>query len=230
MSVQNHKVLIDVEVQMKSQDTIREMKKDIDQMDSKLSKMQSQGITGGTTKGNRFLTKQGILKTGATDDFSKIIQSSVNESIQDVIETEVKPGGKFDLRKFLGISGFNSESAQNLKNLAMNPAALGMRVARAMPYAAIALLAVEVGILVYKKLISRNNIFDLTWRRFVKDELIKQRARELRQQIRVGERQAIFVSEAGSTHPLNVVNTLELVRNKEIFDLDAFRVRKGYQF
>lgn len=230
MSVQNYKVLIDVEVQMKAQDSIREMKKDVDQMDSKLSKMQSQGVTGGTTKTNRFLSKQGIFQTGATGDFDQIIQSSVNESIQDTIETEVRPGGKFDIRKLLGITGFNKETVESLKTLIINPKAIGMRVAQAMPFAAIAFLAVSVGVLVYKKLISRNNIFDLTWRRFVKDEMIKLRARELRQQIRVGERQAIFVSEAGETHPINVVNTFELVRNGQIFELDAFRIRKGYQF
>jgi len=230
MSVQNHKVLIDVEVQMKSQDTVREMKKDIDQMDTKLSKIQSQGVTGGTTKTNRFLSKQGIFQTGAAGDFDQTIQSSVNESIQDVLETEVRPGGKFDIRKWLGITGFNTESLESLKNMAMNPGSLGMKVARAMPYAALAFIAVEVGILVFKKLISRNQPFDLTWRREVSLEVIKQRAKELRQQIRVGERQAIFVSEAGATHPINVVNTLELVRNGQIFELDAFRVRKGYQF
>ena len=84
--------------------------------------------------------------------------------------------------------------------------------------------------MIYKKVTARNGLFDLTFRRFIREEEIKSRSRELRQQIRVGERQAIFVSQAGVPHPISVVNTLELVKNKDIFDLDAFRVRKGYQF
>lgn len=230
MSEDNRKVHINIEVQANSEAKIREIIKEINQADTKLTKMINAGVGTSSDKANKFLTKTGVFQTGAANTEEQALEDAVNESVTDLLEEEVKPGGKFDLAKLFGITGANTDSVRAIKDMMLDPKSVGMRVARAMPYAALIFLAIEIGKLVYQKLTSRNNIFDLTFRRWIREEIIKMRSRELRQQVRVGERQIIFVSEAGETHPKQVVNTLELVRNREIFELDVFRVRKGYQF
>lgn len=247
MDIPGKKILIPVEVQAQAQQVIVEMKKMIDEMDAKVSKFQSMGFVGmaGAANQQNFLKKAGVIgvnesikeqenieqkvKSGA--GFEDTLNRAVDDSVQEIIDKEISTGGKLaNAQKFLGVTGFNKETFENLKDLALNPKMIAMKVAKAMPYAAIALIAYEVGKLLYDKLTSRNGLFDLTFRRHVEEEFIKLRARELRQQIRVGERQAIFVSEAGVSHPIETINTLELVRNGDIFNLDTFRVRKGYQF
>ena len=155
------KVLIDVEIQMKSTETVRNMKKDLDKMDSKYNMIMSAGIGAGVgvgvgnAKGNRYLASQGIFKTGAAGPgFEKSLQDAVNESISETFTNDMKPGGKFSLGKMLGITGFNKESAQNAINLLTNPKGMAMNLARALPYAAVVLIAYQVGKMLYKKVIS----------------------------------------------------------------------------
>jgi len=233
-SPQQYKILIDVELQVKAQEVIREMKKEIDQMDSKLSKFQSSGLgaaAGVTGKGNQFLAKRGILGAGAEGAADESIESEINSSIIEAIETETNQGGRLDIMRMLNQAGFDPKSVDNWMSMIKNPAGFfSVMFTRVIPILGAIYTAKEIAEFIFQELTARNRPFDLTFRRTINEEFIKMRARELRQQIRVGERQAIFVSEAGATHPINVVNTLELVRNREIFDLDAFRVRKGYQF
>lgn len=234
MSVQNYKVLIDVELQTRAVEVIKEMKKEIDQMDSKLSKFQSSGLgaaAGVTGKENKFLAKQGILQAGAEGSVEESLEFEINSAIGDAIESETRPGGRFDIMSLLNQAGFDPKSVDDWFAMIRNPTGFfSVMFTRVIPILGAIYTAKEIAEFIFAELTARGRPFDLTFRRTISEEFIKLRSRELRQQIRVGERQAIFVSEAGATHPVNVVNTLELVRNKEIFELDAFRVRKGYQF
>ncbi len=248
-NISGKKILIPVEVQAEAQQVIAEMKKMIDEMDSKTSRFQSMGFAGiagaaAASKGD-FLKSAGI--TGVADSqraagrlsrkvqsgagFESALEKAVDDSIEEVIDLETSPGGRFHIEQLLAQAGFDPASVNSWMNMVKNPAGFfQVFFTRVLPILGAVVTAKEIAEFIFVELTSRNRPFDLTFRRFINEEVIKLRARELRQQIRVGERQAIFVSEAGATHPINVVNTLELVRNGEIFNLDAFRVRKGYQF
>lgn len=232
--IEGNKIVVPFEVQLQAQQVIKEMKKEIDEMDTKVQKFQASGLgaaAGVSGKGSKFLAKQGILEAGAEGELEESIESEINSAISDAITSETKPGGGLDINSLLIAGGFNASDVDNWFNMIKNPAGFfQVFFFRVMPILGGILTAKEIAEFIFQELTARGRIFDLTFRRIIAEEDIKIRARELRQQIRVGERQAIFVSEAGSSHPLEVVNTLELIRNKDIYELDVFRVRKGYQF
>jgi len=235
--MEGNKIVIPIEVQLQAQQVIKEMKREIDEMDSKVQKFQSSGLGAATgvapegARGQQFLAGQGILQVGAEGNFEQIIEDEINTTIRDLIDSESTAGRMFDIRQMLQAGGMNPASVDSWFSMVKNPIGFfQVFFLRVLPILGGILTAKEIVQFIFDELTARGRIFDLTFRRVINEEFIKLRARELRQQVRVGERQVIFVSEAGSTHPLEVVNTLELVRNRDIFELDVFRVRKGYQF
>lgn len=232
--VEGNKIIIPIEVQLQAKEVIKEMKREIDQMDTKVEKFQTSGLGAAAgAKGEReqFLAGGGVLEVGAEGEIEQVIEDEVNTTIRDLIDSESAPGRMFDIRQMLAAGGMNPASVDQWFSMVKNPIGFfQVFFLRVLPILGGILTAKEIAQFIFDELTARGRIFDLTFRRIINDEFIKLRSRELRQQIRVGERQAIFVSEAGSTHPLEVVNTLELVRNGDIFELDVFRVRKGYQF
>lgn len=251
MDIPGKKILIPVEVQAQAQQVILEMKKMIDEMDAKVSKFQSMGFVGmGVAAGaaanqQNFLKKAGVIgvndsikeqenlerkvKSGA--GFESALNKAIDDTVEEVIDKETSSGGRLDVKKLLGMAGFDSKNMSDWFSMVTNPRGFfQVFFLRVLPILGGVLTAKEIAEFIFHELTARNRPFDLTFRRTINEEFIKLRARELRQQIRVGERQAIFVSEAGVSHPVEIVNTFELVRNGDIFQLDAFRIRKGYQF
>lgn len=248
-SISGKKILIPIEVQAQAQEVIREMKKTIDDMDSKTSKFQAMGFgaLGGAAAGGsqNFLKSAGITgvaesqrsasrlsrKVQSGSGFNESLELAIDQGIEEVIDVELSSGGRLNIKNMLAQAGFDSRNVDQWMSMIKNPSGFfQIMFTRVIPILGGILTAKAIAEFIFTELTARNRPFDLTFRRFINEEFIKLRARELRQQIRVGLRQNIFVSEAGETHPINVVNTLELVRNGQIFELDVYKVRKGYQF
>jgi len=137
---------------------------------------------------------------------------------------------------FAGMAGnelgmnLGMEGAQTLVGLARNPAGFLVNIIRMHPYIAAALMAAGLGVAVFELLTRKGMPLDIHFKRILALEINKGRRREERQQIRTGRRQVIFTSNSGSTTPELAFNSYEAVRNGEIFAMDIFRVRSGYQF
>ena len=240
-SIEGNRIVVPIEIQLKAQQEINDVLKRIDDADKKWTKLKQSGIGAlagvgaagaiGGAKGSQFLAKQGILQAGAGGAEEEAVEQAINDSILDTLEDEVKPGGKFSVTNLLKASGLDTPSAKTFMNMAKNPTGFFQNFfLRVLPIFGAIYTAKEVGEFLFKELTARGRPFDLTFRRIVAEENAKSRQRELRQQIRVGESQMIFVSEAGTPHPLEIVNTLEWVRNREIFEMDNYRIRTGYNF
>jgi len=80
-------------------------------------------------------------------------------------------------------------------------------------------------------LTSKNMPFDLHFRRIMKNEYDVLRSREYRTDIRLGIKQLIVNTGPGQKfNPLYTFNNLGEVRNREIFAMDAFKIRKGSNY
>jgi hypothetical protein len=95
----------------------------------------------------------------------------------------------------------------------------------------IATFGIEAFQQVFTLLTAKNMPFDLHFKRIIATEYDKLRSREYRQDIRIGVKQVIFTSGIGQKfNPLNTFNNLNEVRNGEIFKMDSFKIRKGYNY
>jgi len=90
---------------------------------------------------------------------------------------------------------------------------------------------IDLGQELFQILTSKNMPFDLHFRRIMKNEYDVLRSREYRTDVRLGIKQLIVNTGPGQKfNALYTFNNLGEVRNREIFAMDAFKIRKGSNY
>ena len=98
------------------------------------------------------------------------------------------------------------------------------------PYVAAALMAAGLGPQILDWLTMHGMPFDKNFKRILVAEDNVGRRREDRMKVRVGLQQVIFANTHGHQSPEYAFNSYQQVNDKEIFDMDIYRIRTGYRF
>lgn len=95
----------------------------------------------------------------------------------------------------------------------------------------LATFGIDLSKQIFDILTSKNMPFDLHFRRIIKNEYDALRSREYRTDVRLGIKQLIVNTGPGQKfNPLYTFNNMGEVRNREIFAMDNFKIRKGYNY
>ena len=143
----------------------------------------------------------------------------------DAGETEDEKKGK--LRNLLGAEGLDSSQVNTFFGMAKNPNAWLLGSLRALPVIGGLFIIKEIAEFVYDWLTGYGRPLDIHFKRVISEEIIKNRSRAEREQIRIGNAQVIFTHESGSNRPQVAFNSLVNYRDGSINDIDIFRIRSG---
>lgn len=160
----------------------------------------------------------------------------VTEEIGKILQEEIKKpeATKSIFEQLEDVIGRNTSSGIPGKEFLTNPIGAVLTVIQTVPIIGQAITAAivisQLGPRILDWLMQKGNLLDRFFKRLLADELNVGRSREQRQEVRVGVRQVIFTRESGSTDPEYAFNSFQSVRNHSIYEMDIFRVRKGYQY
>lgn len=233
--LRGNKIVLPIEVQTTAIEVLNELQNKLNSMEAQADKIMNtvdRGTAGGTANANSL---QNVFNPVTGNNPSQnALDIETNKAISEALEDALEGDNNImnsSIRGWLSDNGVNDEGLTQLFSMIRNPQGFFQTFfTRALPILGVIYTAKEIAEFLFDELTARGRLFDLTFRRIINEEILKLRSRELKQQVRVGERQVIFVSEAGKMNPVQVTNSFELVRNGDIFASDAWKVRKGYQF
>ena len=196
----------------------------------KLTNVQTSPSESSLTPGQEQKTTESNEEDKAIQD---LLKNEIGNDINDAMETETKPGGKLSIQSLFKQAGMTNP--EDAVETITNPFAKIMSLARTVPILGGVMAAGSMGFEaaqeLFQVLTSRGMPFDLHFRRVINNENDELVSRQQNMAIHLGMDQIIAVNtKSQKFNPNFTVNTLQEVRNKEIYQQNQWRIRKGYVY
>lgn len=196
----------------------------------KLTNVQTSPSESSLTPGQEQKTTESNEEDKAIQD---LLKNEIGNDINDAMETETKPGGKLSIQSLFKQAGMTNP--EDAIETITNPFAKIMSLARTVPILGGVMAAGSMGFEaaqeLFQVLTSRGMPFDLHFRRVINNENDELVSRQQTMAIHLGMDQIIAVNtKSQKFNPNFTVNTLQEVRNKEIYQQNQWRIRKGYVY
>lgn len=219
MSVEGKKIILPIEITLRGQE----------ELDDAIKKAET---ANRLTKETKAMQKDDAAFQESLDLASAQAFAEEAGMLGDDFDIASDTSGLGRFKQMLQTNPFSDSDFMNLVNISKNPIGMLTSAIQAnLPIIAAALMVYGLADQLFHQLTQRGGWFDLTFKRILATEFLPERSREMRQQIRLGHKQLIFTSDAGEPFiPEHTFNSLELVRNGRIFEMDEYRIRHGATF
>lgn len=219
MSVDNKKIVLPIEITLTG----------VDELDRQLQKAQEANRLSKETKA---LQKDDAAFQESLDLASAQAFAEEAGFLGEDFDVGSEPGGLNRFKELLKTNPFSDSDFRNIFQLAKDPIGMLTNVIKTnLPIIAAAMIAYGLIDKLFDQLTQRGGWFDLTFKRILETEFFPGRSREMRQAIRLGQKQLIITTAGGEPFvPEKTFNSLELVRSGQIFEMDIYRIRKGATF